>query len=252
MASKSRVTILVKAAPQPSKKHQETVCCAGLDPSGNWKRLFPVRFRQLRNDQSFKRWSVVDFTYSKPTNDIRKESCKVHEESIVVVDQVGNAVKKSNLIEPVIVSSEIEAADRSDSLAVIRPNEVELKWKARSRAKIEEARAAFDAQARQASMFDKELDTIEPCPFDIKLAFTDGDGRRREKACADWETQAAFFSLRRKYGEVGALEHLQRTYCEQYVQSGMVLALGNMAARPQTWQLLGIIPIAETKQASLL
>lgn len=252
MEYKSRVTILVKAAPQPSKKHQETVCCAGLDPVGNWKRLFPVRFRQLQNEQTFKRWSVVDFTYSRPINDARKESCRVHEESIDVVDQVTNAKKKSNLIEPIVVPSENAAAAAGSSLAIIRPTDVELKWKQRSVSEIEEAKAAFENQARQASMFDKELDTIEPCPYAIKLSFKDSDGTRREKACGDWETQAAFFNLRREYGEVGALNHLRETYCGRYVETGLALALGNMASRPHTWQLLGIISIPTSSQLSLL
>ena len=42
---KCRVTILVKALPQPSKTHGETVCCAGVTVHGEWKRLFPVRYR---------------------------------------------------------------------------------------------------------------------------------------------------------------------------------------------------------------
>lgn len=252
MILQSRVTILVKASPQPSKKHQETVCCAGIDPNGKWKRLFPIRFRQLSDEQSFKRWSVVDFSYSKPTNDVRSESCRVHEESIKIVTQVTNPTKKSNLIDPIIVPSEVYAHERGQSLAAIRPSDVDLRWKERSVAEIEEARAAFEKQARQASMFDRELDTIEPCPYEIKLNFVDDDGKRREKLCGDWETQAAFFNLRRKYGDRGALEHLRDTYCGQYVESGLVLALGNMASRPQTWQLLGIIPIKPSQQLSLL
>ena len=36
-----KVTILVKALPQPSKQYGETVCCAGVTAEGQWKRLFP-------------------------------------------------------------------------------------------------------------------------------------------------------------------------------------------------------------------
>lgn len=251
MKQNSRVTILVKASPQPSKRHQETVCCAGLDPNGNWKRLFPVRFRQLSDDQSFKRWNIVDFEYSRPSHDARSESCRVHEESISVVGHVSNVEKRTELVSPIIVASEIEAHSLGHSLAAIRPTEIEFISRRRQESEIEEARQAFESQARQALMFDKELDAIEPCPYEFKMRFLDGDGKRREKQCGDWETHAAFFKLRRDYGEEGTIGHLRRTYCEKYVQSGIVFALGNMASRPKTWQLLGIFPIKQSRQTSL-
>ncbi len=100
-------------------------------------------------------------------------------------------------------------------------------------------------------MFDKELDVIEPCPYEFKMSFLDGDGKRRNKLCGDWETQAAFFNLKRSYGEESAIKHLRETYCEKYVSTGIVFALGNMASRPQTWQLLGIFSLPEPPQLSL-
>src|SRR5258708_36962068 len=60
----SRAVVLVKALPQPSKTYGETVCCAGVTAEGQWKRLFPVRFRHLRGDSSFSRW---DFGFSSTT-----------------------------------------------------------------------------------------------------------------------------------------------------------------------------------------
>lgn len=250
MKLQSRVTILVKASPQPSKSHQETVCCAGLDPNGDWKRLFPIRFRQLKDEQAFQRWSVVDFEYSRPTSDTRVESCRVHEETIKVVTQVRDRDKRSRLVSPVIVASEIEASSRGQSLAAIRPTDVEFRSRKRDAIEIDEARAAFELQARQASMFDKELDLIEPCPYEFKLSFLDGDGKRRNKLCGDWETQAAFFNLKNKYGEETAIKHLRETYCEKYVSTGIVFALGNMASRPHTWQLLGVFSLPAQQQMS--
>jgi len=250
MVLKSRVTILVKASPQPSKSHRETVCCAGLDPNGNWKRLFPIRFRQLSDEQSFRRWSIVDFKYSAPKQDIRPESCRVHEESITVKGYVRDRDRKAGLVYPAIKASEIEAASQGHSLTVIKPYDVSLKHRRRSIAELEDARTAFEKQARQASMFDKDLDFIEPCPFEFKMSFKDGDDKRREKLCGDWETQAAFFNFRIQHGEAAALKHLEDTYCDKYFRTGLIFALGNMASRPQTWQLLGIFPLPDPKQQS--
>lgn len=77
-----RVSILVKALPQRSATHGETVCCAGVTADGQFKRLFPVRFRHLSDDSSFGRWDWVEFKYQLPTSDKRAESCHVWENSI--------------------------------------------------------------------------------------------------------------------------------------------------------------------------
>ncbi|MEM6758674.1 MAG: hypothetical protein AAF601_04280 [Pseudomonadota bacterium] len=251
MKQKSRVTILVKASPQPSKKHSETVCCAGISAEGEWKRLFPIRFRQLGPSSNFNRWDIVEYNFESPRSDKRIESCKVFEDTIEPVGRVTSPTKKSNLVNPLVVDSELEAARLGASLAAIRPEKPELVWRRRSAQEIEEIRGAFEAQARQASMFDQELDTLEPCPFEFKMRFFDGDGKKREKLCSDWETSAAFFNLRKQYEETRVLDHLFQTYCVDYVKTGLVFALGNMASRPQTWQLLGIFPVEQTPQLDL-
>ena len=96
-------------------------------------------------------------------------------------------------------------------------------------------------------MFDKELDLLEPCKFSFFMTYEDEHGPHT-KTCADWETSAAFFNLERSHGEAHALEHLRTIYCETYAKTGLVFALGNMAKRPQTWQLLGIFPSEPNSQ----
>jgi hypothetical protein len=247
MISKSRVTSLVKAYPQPSKSHTETVCCAGIDDHGTWRRLYPIRFRQLADDQAFARWNIVDFSYSTPSHDQRRESCRVHEESISIDGKVVSKKEKQAIIDPAVVASEKSASAMGASLALIRPTNVNLTWKEKTLSELADAREAFEKQARQATMFDKALDTLEPCRFTFNMSYED-EGGPHTKTCADWETSAAFFKLDREYGSQEALEHLRSTYCEKYVRTGLVFALGNIAKRPHVWQLLGIFPSEPSSQ----
>jgi hypothetical protein len=77
-----RVRILVKAFPQPSKTHEETVCCAGITEDGQQLlRLFPIRFRRLSKPQQFDRFDLVGMTATK-ASDPRPESFRVDEASI--------------------------------------------------------------------------------------------------------------------------------------------------------------------------
>src|SRR3954468_3205994 len=87
----SRAVVLIKALPQPSRTYGETVCCAGATADGQWKRLFPVRFRHLRGDSSFARWDWVRFSDRPPTRDKRSESCHVYEDSIAMDGQLPQA-----------------------------------------------------------------------------------------------------------------------------------------------------------------
>lgn len=250
MAFKSRVTILVKASPQPSKKHSETVCCAGLQDDGSWKRLFPIRFRRLSGEKSFSRWDIVQFEYTKPRDDNRPESCRVHEESIQIDGKINKSEEKSSLVDRAILASEQEAIAKGMSLALIRPEDVSLTHTKLSSEELEADRQKFAQQAKQLSLLEEELAAYQPCPYKFKLRYRDGSGFHT-KTCADWETSAAFFNLRRSMSEGDVFRHLEKTYCEDYVRSGLVLALGNMKRRPQTWQLLGIFPAQRAIQGDL-
>jgi hypothetical protein len=72
-----RVLITVKAAPNPSERHGETVCVAGLrvDPdSPGWVRMYPINFRELDSDSSFRKYDVVTVTARPARDDPRAES----------------------------------------------------------------------------------------------------------------------------------------------------------------------------------
>jgi hypothetical protein len=82
-----RVRILVKAFPQPSKAHEETVCCAGINEDGTeLLRLFPIGFRRLPKEHQFDRFDLVQMTATK-ASDPRPESYRVDEASIRLIER---------------------------------------------------------------------------------------------------------------------------------------------------------------------
>lgn len=249
MAALERCVILVKAWPQPSRKYVETVCCAGVTPDGAWRRLFPIRFRHLDGAQQFRRWDIVEYDSRRPSDDRRTESRRVNEPTLRVAGALPEP-EREHLLHPLMRSSEAEAASRGESLALVRPRNVKFKWRKKTAQQIEEEHRAQLAAFAQGSLFDKEMARLEPCPFDLKLAFDDASGRHL-KQCSDWETRAAFFHLRPQYGEAGALEHLRKSYEEDYPKRGLALALGTMKKRPRQWLLLGMLRVDEPSQGDL-
>lgn len=248
--------ILVKALPQPSRKFGETVCCAGVTADRRWKRLYPVRFRYLQGDARFDRWQWVKFEHRPPTSDRRAESCHVYEDRLSADGRLAER-DRFDLLAPMIMPSAKAAAAAGHSLALIRPQNTRFKWRRKATAVIEAERQAYRAAGAQRDMLDemqvqdRDLATFEPSPYQFAFAFTDADGQHTSR-CGDWETHAAFYNLRRRYSEEEALRHLNGMYNETYPAKGVAFAIGNMAKRPQIWQLLGVIRLDKTGQLRLI
>jgi hypothetical protein len=149
------------------------------------------------------------------------------------------------------VNSAKDAAQRGQSLALVRPRKARFIWKAKSKEEIEESRRAFRRAARQTSLFDKELAEIEPSPYDFRYKFED-DGGSHDYQNGDWEAHAMFWRECNRTSAEKALAWMNETFNHDYPRRGMVFAIGNQAKRPQTWQLLGVIRLDEARQGELL
>jgi hypothetical protein len=60
-----------------------------------------------------------------------------------------------------------------------------------------------------------------------------------------------FWRWKKIHGEAETIRRMAKTYNEDYPSKGMVFALGNMAKRPQTWQLLGVLRLDDPRQGDL-
>lgn len=242
--------MLVKAVPQVGARHGETVCCAGVTAEGNWRRLFPIRFRRLSDDAKFERWQWLSYRGSVPSDDKRIESRRVHEESLEPGQKISIG-ERALFVNRITVASAKEAESKGQSLAVVRPEKFEFYYKKRSADDLESVRRSYADAARQTSFLDKELIAFEPPAFEFRVRYVD-EGGKHDNECGDWETIAAFRNFSKNYGESEALKKLSETYNERYTSKGLVLALGNMKKRPQIWLMLGIIRADEVTQLSLL
>lgn len=150
-----------------------------------------------------------------------------------------------------IVSSASAAVTSGASLAIIRPTDTRFAYKKKSDSAIESETLAYRDASRQSGFLDKELAEFNPSSYRFAFSFRDGDGKHTWQ-CGDWETHATFLKWRRLYGEAEALRKLSDLYNDDYPKRGFMFAIGNMAKRPQTWQLLGIIRLDTTGQLDLI
>ena len=246
----SEAIILVKASPHVGKKHGETVCCAGVDDSGQWLRLYPVTFRTLDQAQQFKRWDRIKFWWHKPKDDQRPESLRVDHQSIEIVGTLKPRERLSFLSRLEVTSiDQVEAQGKT--FALLRPRKPEFIIKPKPSADLRREVRSVRGFAAQIDLFNsKQLIPIEPCPYAFKYRYETDDGER-EGTCQDWETDATFFKWRALYGEELALDRMRTAFGKDYPKKGMAFAMGTHSLYPKIWLINGIIRLDEIKQMSL-
>ncbi|MBC6405898.1 MAG: hypothetical protein GDA41_09305 [Rhodospirillales bacterium] len=90
-SGETQAIVIVKAAPQVSRRHGETVCCAAIDLQGNWLQLYPIAFRTLDEGQKFGRWDRVRFKWRMPDDDARPESRRADQANLEIVGKLKKA-----------------------------------------------------------------------------------------------------------------------------------------------------------------
>lgn len=221
-----------------------------MTAQGQWKRLFPVRFRHLSGESSFGRWDWVKFRHTRPSRDNRSESCRVHEESLERDGKLAKS-KHASFLNPHVLPSINEAVARGQSLALIRPKNTRFRWRRKSAEEIQVEKEGYARAAAQTSLFDKELAALEPTPFEFRFKFE--DDVPHDFANGDWEAHAMFYNARSKLGmsETEALDWMNHKFNEEYPSKGMLFAVGNQAKRPHVWQLLGVLRVDPPSEAEL-
>ena len=239
--------------PQASESHGETVCVAALDEYGRWHRLYPVNFQDLKSDQRFGRWDLIEFSWRLPevSKDRRIESKRIVQESVRIVGKLKES-ERQRYLEKALAQGERAEYEAGRSLAVIRPINPKFRYQVRSVEEIERVRKGYDDIRRSPDLFGTtDIVPREPSPFEFYYEYSDGDGKH-DKRCHDWETERTFLKWRDLYDEERALKDMQKRFGEEYPQKGMALALGTHGQRNWQWMIIGILRMDVTNQTSFL
>ncbi|NKB43293.1 MAG: hypothetical protein GKS03_03340 [Alphaproteobacteria bacterium] len=250
-SGETEAIIIIKAAPQVGEKHGETICCAGIDLSGNWLRLYPVSFRNLEDSQKFGRWDRVKFNWRRPNDDARIESRRVDQQSLQIVGKLKKS-ERQKFLSSSVVSSLKHQRDLGKSLALLKAKIMAFNIEPKSESDIAKEAAKFERIRNQYDMFKTEkVIPYKPCPFKFKYKYETDDGIR-EGTCQDWEIETTYFKWQKLYGQEQALEKINGVFGEEYPSKGMLMAMGTHSAYPDTWLINGIIRLDEIDQPSLL
>lgn len=242
-----KILIAVKTYPTLSRKYAELVCTAGITENGEWRRLYPVRFRQLYHEQKYSKYQWVEAEIEKSTSDRRPESYKIIANSL---NSIGKPLPTDNFwrarreafyekVEDLEVL--IEKAHRNElSLAIFRPGRflkftaelVEREWDARKLADLEKQKQQLHLFKDEETVA-RELEVVRKLPYKFSYQFEDCRGKKSKLMIEDWEIGALYWNCLRG-NEQEALEKVKERYWDNFIQSGkyeIALVLGTTLER---------------------
>lgn len=248
----ARVLITVKASPNPSGTHGETVCVAGirLDDNPGWIRLYPINFRELEGAMAFRKYDVVDIQIDAQPRDSRVESARPEATSFEVVKSLKTWDLRRAYVEPFIgqtacrLFSEARQNPRSQSLALIRPAEVLDLVVETHPGWTPQQQSVIDGYANQMQLFGRDRVRLQPPRFVGKYRYRceEPDCRTHEQAIIDWEFSAFQFNQLDGFDDGTAIDHLRAKFLDQLCAPNRDTAfyLGNQAKRRHAFSILGV------------
>ncbi len=209
---KARVLITVKTYPNPSAKYDELVCNAGFLESGEWVRIYPVKYRALPYDQQYSKYDWIELDLVRREKDLRQESYSPKrgiDEEIETVGHIETGKKRDwherkrfACRELFTSMSELIGLAKTDgvwkSLATVKPKEIvrfevkedERDWKPQMRDSLRQM-SLFASQSSGG----RELQVVQKLPYKYYYHFlTEGDNRPRRMMIEDWEIGALYWN----------------------------------------------------------
>jgi len=237
---KEKILITVKTYPKLSQKYAELVCTAGVNTAGEWRRLYPVRFRALFDGQKYRKFQWIEAEIEKSYIDPRPESYKiVGEESLRILGEPLTTAdqwfaRREAFLDKVPFHDDLAAIIQGAhqnklSLAILKPSEwlefthepVEREWDTKKLANLEAQRLQLHLFKDEATLA-QELKVVRKLPYKFSYRFKDVQGREARMMIADWEIGALYWNClgSSHENEAEAVRKVKAKYWDEFVISG--------------------------------
>ena len=278
--AKEKVLITVKTYPVLSAKYAELVCTAGINQDGEWRRLYPIQFRQLANEKKYRKYQWIEAELGSadqgPKPDKRPESRKVVQDSIQLIgeplstDRGDWVERRREFIDKVEIHEDLvalteKAKNNEISLALFKPTEwigfspkhsSSTDWNPDVIRRIENMEKQQNL-FKSEDQLRKDFNRVPKLPYDFQYSFTDSTGKQFNRMITDWEIGALYsrYSKRTNSGESEALEKVKQKYWDEFICSGKyspLLILGTVEEHQRRklhnqFLIIGVVPLPVEK-----
>jgi hypothetical protein len=230
---KEKILILVKTYPAISKKYFELVCTAGVNERGEWRRIYPIPFRNLPEIEKYKKYSWVNVDIERNTSDPRPESYKITPGTSIEIlnESIGTSDKwrerKRIVLNQLELFNDLELLiskandDNELSLAVFKPNRIiDFIVEETDREWSPEKVRLIDAKNEEMDWFDfdREIKIVDKLPYKFSYRFEDCNGKQSKLMIEDWEIGALYWKCLKMYGnEKDAVDGVIKKYKEEFL-----------------------------------
>ncbi len=273
---KAKVLITVKTYPNPSVKYDELVCNAGFLESGQWIRIYPIRFRALPYGQQYSKYDWIELDLVKKSDDFRQESYRPKkgiDEEINTISTISTgknrdwSARKDYAFREVFASmNELIKLAKAEkvwkSLATVKPKEIvkfeiepdERDWKPQIKEGLQQLRL-FE---QQHTGDNQQLQVVRKLPYKYYYHFlTQGDSNPRRMMIEDWEIGALYWNcLAITQGdEIAANELVRQKFVTEFFEKDLHLFVGTTKANhikaPNPFVIIGVFYPPITQQPGL-
>jgi len=248
-----RLLITVKAGPNPSARHGETVCVGALsvDPGRrSWIRLYPIHFRDLDDDNKFRKYDIVTVDALPALQDRRPESWQPIVGTVRPEHHLNPGPARRGYLDPYVEESmcrligKTREASDAPSIALIRAHDISGLTITRHQGWTPEQQAKINGYLSQLDILDDHHRAPLQAPrFTGSYRYRCADPRCRghRQNLLDWE----FVALQRRLGgltDAEAAGQLRTKFLDQLCSAEREVAfyVGNQAARPQAFSIGGV------------
>jgi len=258
-----KALIVVRTYPTPARNGVEVSCTAAITESGEWLRLFPVRWRFLPSDRQFRKYQWVNISVQRTTKDRRPESYRLADPAGIKIlsPPLGTANgwrERKRVVFPLrahCLCCLVSARDSqgSPTLGIFRPLNID------SLAVSAESASWTDKQLiilRQQNLFENmPRQELEKIPFSFRYCFRCDEEKcpGHKLICTDWEMGESYRKWKRQYGDGWEQKFRQRYESDMIRKYDTHFYVGTVHQHPQTWIICGLFypPRATSEEPTL-
>jgi hypothetical protein len=261
---KMRLIITVKSYPLPSNKYGELVCTAGIRDNGDFVRLYPIDFRGLPYESTYKKyqWVEVDAERHDPSKDPRKESFRPRPDTLKLLGQPLSTrdgwQKRKEVVRkhPVRSLESLGILQKQDdtSLGIVRVRHIENVY---YEPDDEEWKPSWRAKLDQMNLFEDSRRRLEKIPYKFKFNFycDDDTCKGHNMSITDWEVGMLYLRSLERCGSNP--QEAAEQVCEKYrricdLSANDVYFFVGTVLQWGSWIILGVFYPPKERETDLL
>ena len=239
---------MTKAYPEPSKRHGNVACTAGITSEGEWIRLYPIDIRYFIGKNKISKYDIIEVECKRDIDKLKRiESHKIRPDTLRIIDKRltkpkidwnGRNPKILNKLDGSIELLQEKYAEDRTSLGLIKPKEINDFIKTEDLEIFEKNSWSFTI-----NLDGVKIPKVTKIPHIFKYNFKCNGCKNTNHSmqCEDWELFESYRSWGNRYKNPEVLwKTLKGRYYSWMLKKRDLYFVMGMYSQYPTWFIIGI------------